>query len=946
MALTATFQADFKSFTDACAKAQVSLKGIETGAGNVESKLTRMGDSLSGTKIIQQATLMAEAVERVGGVSSLTEKELAKVGATAIEASEKLRSLGQAVPAGIQKIADAAIEARKALDQTKESVEQLPPATKSAVDVFTQLKTAVGLIGLGRLIADAVEFGSHLEDLKARTGESTDELQRLGFAGKQVGIDLDTVAQGINKLQKNLAEGDAGAAGAIEKLGLSVQTLLDMKPGEMFETISRQIATVPDPAQRTAIAIELLGKSGAELLPLLTANVDELAKGAHIMSEDTIKNLDRVDDAWARLKTNVLADVGEMIAGFQSLQGATRVLAKGDPTLGFYVSLADGADKAQHSVDALADSTAKAKTPFDKLLAGITSLKPAYADLDEAQKKIDENLRKSLTAWQAYNAEIKHAGDVLSGRDLPGQVKKLNDELNAAGTLTAAGFERLGKETDDLIRAGAKLTPQLEEIHAAWQGTHNLNAIVSSDIKKLTENYVDLAPAIRAAGAEQEEFEKKSQHFIDLVGKNAPNLSGGAKIGTPPPLGFADNFAKSLTQGLGPAVLGALQGGGDITKTIAGFFGESFTKNLFTSTSGITKGITDFFGKTIGGAINSFLPGLGALLGPAVSKIGSAIKNIFTGGEGAKVNDVRDAFAAEFGGLEKIHAKLIAIGREDLFKNLAFGPAKLAAIQKAIEDVRKAFGDAAADEADAQQFLNATIEKYGFSLDELPAKFQAQKIVDQAQLIAKEFTALTAAGFDTGVVIDKMGDNIEQFYLDAKKTGVEVPEAIRKVLQEAATAGKLFDENGNKVEDLTDAGIVFGQTMTQNFDRVIAKLDELIRKITNDLGPALENIPSPTVDVRVRMPKVIDDSQVFDGAIPVQAFASGGVVRKPTLAIVGESGPEAIVPLRNLGANGQGFTVNVDLRGSFFRSRDDAEALAADIAPHLFNAAFRLGVRR
>src|SRR5580765_3837497 len=104
MALSATFAADFTSFTQACAKAEVSLKGIESGASAVESKLTRMGDSLSGTKIIQQASIMAEAVERVGGVSTLTSQELQRVGATATEAAEKLRKLGQEVPPGIQKI--------------------------------------------------------------------------------------------------------------------------------------------------------------------------------------------------------------------------------------------------------------------------------------------------------------------------------------------------------------------------------------------------------------------------------------------------------------------------------------------------------------------------------------------------------------------------------------------------------------------------------------------------------------------------------------------------------------------------------------------------------------------------------------------------------------------------------------------------------------------------
>lgn len=107
MAVTAKFVADFSSFQQAVQDAQVQLKSFEDGAGRVSGSLSRMVDNFSGRKLIQDATLMAEAVERVGGVSTLTESELARVGAQASQAAEKLRAMGQDVPANIQRIADA-----------------------------------------------------------------------------------------------------------------------------------------------------------------------------------------------------------------------------------------------------------------------------------------------------------------------------------------------------------------------------------------------------------------------------------------------------------------------------------------------------------------------------------------------------------------------------------------------------------------------------------------------------------------------------------------------------------------------------------------------------------------------------------------------------------------------------------------------------------------------
>ena len=50
----------------------------------------------------------------------------------------------------------------------------------------------------------------------------------------------------------------------------------------------------------------------------------------------------------------------------------------------------------------------------------------------------------------------------------------------------------------------------------------------------------------------------------------------------------------------------------------------------------------------------------------------------------------------------------------------------------------------------------------------------------------------------------------------------------------------------------------------------------------------------------------------FDiGGINIPGLAEGGIVTKPTLAVIGEAGPEAVVPLSKMGGMGGGVTVNV-----------------------------------
>jgi len=47
------------------------------------------------------------------------------------------------------------------------------------------------------------------------------------------------------------------------------------------------------------------------------------------------------------------------------------------------------------------------------------------------------------------------------------------------------------------------------------------------------------------------------------------------------------------------------------------------------------------------------------------------------------------------------------------------------------------------------------------------------------------------------------------------------------------------------------------------------------------------------------------------GNINIPGFADGGIVTRPTLAMVGEKGPEAIIPLSKMGGGGGGITINV-----------------------------------
>jgi hypothetical protein len=75
----------------------------------------------------------------------------------------------------------------------------------------------------------------------------------------------------------------------------------------------------------------------------------------------------------------------------------------------------------------------------------------------------------------------------------------------------------------------------------------------------------------------------------------------------------------------------------------------------------------------------------------------------------------------------------------------------------------------------------------------------------------------------------------------------------------------------------------------------------------------------------------------------VSKFADGGIVSSPTLGLVGEAGPEAIIPLSRLGSVGGGITIN--LQGDFYTTTEVAESFGNELARIIKNQINLTGIR-
>ena len=133
------------------------------------------------------------------------------------------------------------------------------------------LVAMVGSAGVGMIVQQFADAGSALDDMSQRTGVAVEELSALGFAAKMSGTDIGAVEKAIRKMQQS---------GKVISLP-ATQTGDGPVPSDAMASLMHyadQIAAIQDPAKQTAMAIEIFGKSGASLLPMLKGGSDGIRK--------------------------------------------------------------------------------------------------------------------------------------------------------------------------------------------------------------------------------------------------------------------------------------------------------------------------------------------------------------------------------------------------------------------------------------------------------------------------------------------------------------------------------------------------------------------------------------------------------------------------------------------------------------------------------------------
>ena len=136
------------------------------------------------------------------------------------------------------------------------------------------------LVSMGQAQAEVIDQQSKLA---ARLGMTYGEFAGLALAGDLAGVGMDKIANAATKADVAFVKAQRGsktAQAGFANLGLSLADLSGMSAAERFEAISSAIAELPTEAQRSAAAVQMFGRAGAELLPLFAGGAEGIRQAS------------------------------------------------------------------------------------------------------------------------------------------------------------------------------------------------------------------------------------------------------------------------------------------------------------------------------------------------------------------------------------------------------------------------------------------------------------------------------------------------------------------------------------------------------------------------------------------------------------------------------------------------------------------------------------------
>ena len=158
------------------------------------------------------------------------------------------------------------------------------------------------------------QLGDEIAKASKRTGIAVEELSKLRYAAGQEDVAFSELTTSLRFLARGMYEAQGGSkeyADAFDALGIKLEDAKgELRPVEdVLLDISDAMRDTPNQAERTALAMQLFGRSGAQMLPFIqngSQAISELTTRAQElgleMSGESAQAAEEFGDRWSEVK--------------------------------------------------------------------------------------------------------------------------------------------------------------------------------------------------------------------------------------------------------------------------------------------------------------------------------------------------------------------------------------------------------------------------------------------------------------------------------------------------------------------------------------------------------------------------------------------------------------------------------------------------------------------
>ena len=247
----------------------------------LKQKIKETENNLKELKNIQ-AQMDAKGVDKNSEAYRRVQREITEAESKLKTFNTELRKIGQ-------------VNLRAVSEQFKEMGNKLTSAGQAMRGISTAAAAVTAAIG-----ALTVKSGKWADDMNTMSkvySIGTKDLQKYSAAAELVDVDVETIAKSHTKLEKTMmsaSKGTGASAEAFEKLGIDV-TNADgslRKGDDVWQETIQALGQMENETERDALAMQLMGKSAAELNPLIEDGGETYKNLADTMAK---YNLDFID---------------------------------------------------------------------------------------------------------------------------------------------------------------------------------------------------------------------------------------------------------------------------------------------------------------------------------------------------------------------------------------------------------------------------------------------------------------------------------------------------------------------------------------------------------------------------------------------------------------------------------------------------------------------------